>query len=118
MAACGFTQEAIARCLGTAGISEPTLREHFRTELDTAATLANATVGNKLYQMAVSGNPPAATFFWLKCRAGWKEVQPIEVSGPGGTPIDVNVSARDLLAARIAGIAARIAAPEADPEPE
>jgi len=74
MAATGFTQEQIATCLGTAGIDPKTMREHFAVELDTAANRANAAVANKAYQMAVAGNPPAATFFWLKCRAGWNEL--------------------------------------------
>jgi hypothetical protein len=78
MAATGFTQEQIATCLGTAGIDPKTMREHFAVELDTAANKANAAVANRAYQMAVAGNPPAATFFWLKCRAGWKDS-----AGPG-----------------------------------
>jgi hypothetical protein len=80
MAATGFRQEQIASCLGTAGIDPKTMREHFAVELDTAANRANAAVANRAYQMAVAGNPPAATFFWLKCRAGWKEL----ADGAGG----------------------------------
>ena len=80
MAATGFTQEQIASCLGTAGIDPKTMREHFAVELDTAANKANAAVANRAYQMAVAGNPPAATFFWLKCRAGWKDL----ADGAGG----------------------------------
>jgi len=84
MAATGFTHEAISKCLGTNGVDEKTLRKHFRHELDTAAQKANAAVANKAYQMAIAGDPPAATFFWLKCRANWREKQEIEHSGPGG----------------------------------
>jgi integrase len=78
MAACGFAHEAIARCIGVKGIDDKTLRKHFRRELDTAMAKANATVANKAYQMAIAGNPPAATIFWLKCRANWKETQAFE----------------------------------------
>jgi hypothetical protein len=78
MAATGFTHEAIAKCLGTKGVDEKTLRKHFRTELDTAAERANAAVANRAYQMAVTGDPPAATFFWLKCRARWQETHKLE----------------------------------------
>jgi hypothetical protein len=95
MAATGFTQEQIATCLGTAGIDPKTMREHFAVELATAANKANAAVANRAYQMAVAGNPPAATFFWLKCRAGWKDVADGAGSGrtsrivlvPAGQPL-------------------------------
>jgi hypothetical protein len=88
MAATGFTHTAIANCLGTNGIDEKTLRRHFRRELDTAADKTNAAVANKAYQMAISGDPPAATFFWLKCRARWRETSTYEHTGPDGKPID------------------------------
>jgi hypothetical protein len=84
MAATGFTHEQIATCLGTAGIDPKTMREHFAVELDTAANKANAVVANRAYQMAVAGNPPAATFFWLKCRAGWKDSAGPSSDGAGG----------------------------------
>src|ERR1017187_8501547 len=83
MAATGFTQEQIATCLGIAGIDPKTLREHFAVELDTAANRANAAVASRAYQMAVAGNPPAATFFWLKCRAGWNELTGPSSDGAG-----------------------------------
>lgn len=34
---------------------------------------ANALVAQTCYEMATSGKVPSATFFWLKCRAGWSE---------------------------------------------
>ena len=34
---------------------------------------ANLTVARTLFEMATSGKHPAATFFWLKTRAGWRE---------------------------------------------
>jgi hypothetical protein len=92
MAATGFTHVAIANCLGTNGIDEKTMRKHFRRELDTAADKANAAVANKAYQMAIAGDPPAATFFFLKCRAGWKEKQGIEHSGPDGGSVHLRVT--------------------------
>jgi hypothetical protein len=96
MAATEFPHPEIAKCLGTSGIDGKTLRKHFRRELDTAAGKANAAVANKAYQMAIAGDPPAATFFWLKCRGGWKErheiKQEIEHSGPGGNALKVEVT--------------------------
>jgi len=42
--------------------------------------------------MAMAGDPPAATFFWLKCRAGWKEKQEIAHSGPDGNALKIEVT--------------------------
>jgi hypothetical protein len=38
--------------------------------------------------MAVAGDPPAATFFWLKCRARWQETHKLEhqMLGEDGKP--------------------------------
>src|ERR1035441_9070698 len=92
MAATGFTQEQIATCLGTAGIARKPMREHFAVELDRAANKANAAVANRAYQMAVAGNPPAATFFWLKCRTGWNELTgPSSARAQGGKTSQVAV---------------------------
>ena len=90
MAASGFAHEEIARCLGTHGIDDKTLRKHFRQELDTSMTKANAAVANKVYQLAMSGNP-AAMFFWLKCRARWQEVVRYEHTGPNAGPVQVDI---------------------------
>lgn len=91
MAACGFSHEAIARCIGTKGIDDKTLRKHFRRELDTAMDRANATVANKAYQLASTGAVPALTIFWLKTRLGWKETDRHEISGPDGGAIPYQV---------------------------
>jgi hypothetical protein len=97
MAATGFTQEQIATCLGKAGIDPKTMRKHFGVELATAANKANAAVANKAYQMAVTGDPPAATFFWLKCRVRWKETTRVEHTGKDGRPLVPVEAARALL---------------------
>ncbi len=86
MAACGCTQVAIARCLGTDGIDTETLCKHFRRELDTAMDMANARVGQVAFAKAISGEAWAVCF-WLKCRAGWKEVQGLEHTGKDGKPL-------------------------------
>lgn len=88
MAACGFPQETIAKCLGEDGIDAKTLRKHFKRELDTAADRANASVARKLYEKAVAGEPWAVCF-WLKTRAGWREINRMEHTGPDGSPIAV-----------------------------
>ena len=76
MAAYGIRQEEIACCIGLR--SAKTLRRHFREELDRAAAEANAQVAQSLYQQATSGKKTAASIFWLKTRAGWRESPAIE----------------------------------------
>lgn len=86
MAAYGIPQMEIAAVIG---ISDRTLRKTFRDELDKAATEANAKVAEVCFRMATSGTVPAATFFWLKTRAGWREVNRFEHTGGQGGPIQV-----------------------------
>jgi hypothetical protein len=49
MAGFGIPEEHIARIVGEHGIDPKTLRKHFRTELDTGATRANAAVAQALF---------------------------------------------------------------------
>ena len=74
MAAYGIPQPDIAAVVGC---DEKTLRKHFRQELDTAATQANARVAAALFKKATSDGPSsvAAAIFWLKARAGWQEAK-------------------------------------------
>ena len=90
MAAYGVPEDEIARSMGEHGIDPKTLRKHFRRELDIGATKANSNVAQTAYQMATSGKCPAATIFWLKCRAGWKEINVLQHSGPNGGPIQIS----------------------------
>lgn len=82
LAAFGMPRDRIAAMIG---ISEPTLRKHFRDELDNGLDKANAAVAKTLFSMATSGECPAATFFWLKTRAKWREVHTLEHTNPDGT---------------------------------
>jgi hypothetical protein len=86
MAAFGVPQLEIAKVIE---ISDRTLRKAFREELDRAAIEANAKVAEVCFRMATSGTVPAATFFWLKTRAGWREVTRQEHTGGDGGPIQV-----------------------------
>jgi hypothetical protein len=56
-------------------ISTPTLRRHFRQELDVGAIEANAKVAQSLFKQATDPTKPStvACIFWLKCRGGWTE---------------------------------------------
>lgn len=75
MSRLGIPQDDIARVIG---ISPKTLRLHFRDELDTAATIANAGVGGALYRKAMDGDT-ACMIFWLKTRARWRENDPVKI---------------------------------------
>jgi hypothetical protein len=84
MTAYGIEQEQICAVLG---ITDKTLRKHFRTELAMAAAQANARVAEALYNRALNGDTNAAKF-WLQCRAAWRE-PPLEIGGKDGAPIAV-----------------------------
>lgn len=62
----------IARVLG---ISESTLRKYYADDLEIGYIQTNAKVAESLYRQATNEEKPnvAATIFWLKTRAGWKE---------------------------------------------
>lgn len=65
-------QEAIARVIGVSG---PTLRKHYRDELDDGVAQANRSVAQSLYMRATGDGRDAvpACIFWLKTRARWRE---------------------------------------------
>ncbi len=91
MAAVGITQADIAKVVG---VSEVTLRKHYREELDNAAIKANAQVGTWLFGACKEGNV-TAQIFWAKTRMGWKEtnvnqLQNLDENGnPVAPPVDV-----------------------------
>jgi hypothetical protein len=74
--------------------SPPTLRKRFRDELDLGAAEANAKVAQTLYQQATTRGNIAATIFWLKARAGWREKQIMEVTGQDGATPALNLAVR------------------------
>ena len=82
----GTPEQDIAQSLR---IAAKTLRKHFRQELDLGATKANATVAQSAFKMAISGQYPAMTMFWLKCRAGWRETAILQHTGPEGGPVKI-----------------------------
>jgi len=78
MSAAGIPQGHIAAAVRS-GISEPTLRSHFRAELDLARDQTTALAVGKLVR-AIERCEAWAICFWLKCRAGWQERRQMEVS--------------------------------------
>lgn len=86
LAAVGIRHEDIAAKIG---ISADTLVKYYKQELDDGRVDANAQIGKSLYEQAKAGNT-AAMIFWLKTRAGWKETQVQEHTGPDGSPLVVN----------------------------
>jgi transposase len=86
LAAVGIRHEDIAAKLG---ICADTLTKYYRQELDDGRIDANSQIGKSLYEQAKNGNT-AAMIFWLKTRAGWKETQVQEHTGPEGQPLVIN----------------------------
>lgn len=95
----GMTQGNIAKVLG---ISEKTLRAHYAEHLEWGAELALARVAQTAYNMAISGDYPAMTMFYLKTRGGWRET----------ANLDINVNIRD----KAIELARSLGLPDADVE--
>ena len=94
MAAAGIPQHNIRQCIGTAGISEPTLRKHFARELETSPHMVTGFAMSKLFA-AITANEAWAICFWLKCKANFRETQRIEQIGDPAAPLHVTVEYAD-----------------------
>lgn len=72
MAGYGMTPEQIAKVIG---ISAPTLRLHFESELEEGLAKATFNMTQTLYQQATNKDKPniTAMIFWLKAKAGWRD---------------------------------------------
>ena len=122
MTAYGMPQDEICRVLGVSG---PTLRKHYREEIETASAKANSRVGQFLYSLASGmaiakgatfGDCRTAAIFWAKTRMRWVETDRHEHTGKDGGPIqteDVTSDASNF-ARRMASLAARSDADGAD----
>lgn len=100
----GMTQLQIARILH---ISEPTLRKHYREELDAGDARATSEVARNMLNIARDPEHKSAAMvgmFWLKTKGGWRETTKLEHTGANGGPIQ--------LEARAATIDPRILTPE------
>jgi len=112
MASYGIPQPDIARVIGC---DPKTLRKHYRDELDTGETKANAMVAQNLFRKATGDGRESVTaaIFWLKTRARWSEKIEHEHSG-GFTFTD----AKSSLDRKLAGIAAAATTTEISGEPD
>lgn len=84
MAGYGIPEEDIALTLE---ISPPTLRKHYRRELDMGHIMATSQVAQSLFKKATGEGSQSVTaaIFWMKTRAGWKETSAHEHSSPDGS---------------------------------
>jgi hypothetical protein len=82
LAAMGTPHTDIARKIG---VSPKTLRKYFRKELEMGAVEANYKVAQTLFQMAISGEHPACTIFWVKTRNRFRE-RPDDHAGSAPPP--------------------------------
>ena len=80
MAGYGIPEADIALSLE---ISAPTLRKHYRRELDMGHIKANSAIAQSLFKKATGDGSQAVTaaIFWAKTRMGWKETIINEHSG-------------------------------------
>lgn len=102
----------IADCLG---VTDDTLRKHFRYEIMSAREKLKAAAVGVLDDSLTDGSLDAAKYV-LSRIAGWTEKQAHEHSGPDGGPIQSeDKTARDILSDRIAILSARAGA-RGDPE--
>ena len=77
----GTIQPVIAQLLG---ITEKTLRKHYRDELDVSKAKANATIGGALFNKALRGDT-TAMIFWMKTQAGWREKSDVNLISEDGS---------------------------------
>ena len=68
MVCIGLDQHTIAKIMG---ISNATLTKYYEHNLVVGKEKRTARVAGVAYEMAVSGESPSMTTFWLKTQAGW-----------------------------------------------
>ena len=89
MAALGMTQEQIGLVMD---LADRTLRRRYRRELDIGGVEMLMKVSRNLHEIAMDRDDPrsaAAAMFVMKTRAGWRETNRTEVTGPGGGPLQL-----------------------------
>lgn len=93
MASVGFPHEQICQRVINHQTGKPlstnTLAKAFAAELTEGAVTANAIVAQSLFKKATGNGQQSVTaaIFWLKCRAGWKPTEGLELTGKDGAPL-------------------------------
>jgi len=87
----GTQQSVVSKIIG---ITEKTLRKHYREELDLSKAKANATIGGALFNKAKAGDT-TAIIFWLKTQAGFREIHGVDHRSSDGsmTPSRIEIVA-------------------------
>ncbi len=91
MSSYGITQEVIAKRID---IGVTSLNKYYREELDRGDGMAQAKIGEALYEKAVISKDTACLIFLAKTRLGLKEVSRVEATGPDGKPTAMKVTYR------------------------
>lgn len=91
MAGLGLRTEDIAAVVG---VSTRTIERHLLDAVQRGRSRATAQVAQTAYKMAVSGEVPAMTMFWLKCQGRWREKHEVEITDNRAKPIQVVEIAR------------------------
>lgn len=87
------------------GFTYATIRRHLKEDVafaeaaEQAVLVVDARVEEVAYDMATSGDSPASTWKWLERRrpAQWGETKNVQVTGPGGGPIQLAAVTTDAL---------------------
>ncbi len=83
MAELGLPLEHIAIIVG---MSKMSLEAYCSDEIAAGRANGHQKVASKLFDMAVDGEHPAMTTFYLKAKAGWKETTSVEFPDANGVP--------------------------------
>jgi hypothetical protein len=101
----GVAQDRVAMHVG---ISEPSLRKHYRQELDLATESVCARVAKNLVRIASTGSGNAAVQackYVLGAKAGWRDIGRLEVEHDLAGDYPPGESPREIILARLAAMA-------------
>ena len=79
----GLPHEQIAALIG---ISDKTLRKHYKEELAVGKAKASAQIAKSLFNKAQSGDT-TAMIWWTKAQMRWSETVKQELTGADGEPL-------------------------------
>lgn len=88
MAAAGRPQSEIAKALK---ICAPTLRDHYREELDTAVAEMNGIVLTKMFKLIMIDENPQMIALYARSKLGFKETTVLEAQARGATTGDTKM---------------------------